>query len=317
MASTASDYLWSTIEANRASSDPFDNAITRTPSSELDKDAFLKLMIAQMQYQDPLNPMDDKQFLAQMAQFTSLEQMQNLNKAYSQQQAYSMIGKTVYADYVDPKTEEYVEVSGTVSAVTMKNGEAYLFVDGNDVPLTAVQIVGDYTSDSNQLNEMRNHSYIGKYIQALLMDAEGNVTGYVEGVVDYVKQNGSQSVLVVGNKEVFPGEVATVSDKPMLIGKRVNYATKDADGNAVLVEGAAIENVAVKDGKAYLVIGGKNIPIDKINYVMEALQYVGQQVDYSSVSGAVDSVTVKDGMTYMNVGEKEVSYSQYLESIKE
>lgn len=49
-------------------------------TSDLNKDTFLKLLITQMQNQDPLNPMEDREFIAQMAQFTSLEQMQNLNE---------------------------------------------------------------------------------------------------------------------------------------------------------------------------------------------------------------------------------------------
>ena len=49
------------------------------PNDHLGKDAFLKLMITQLRYQDPLEPMDNKDSIAQMAQFSSLEQMQNLN----------------------------------------------------------------------------------------------------------------------------------------------------------------------------------------------------------------------------------------------
>ena len=72
----------------------------------LGKDDFLKLLLTQLRYQDPTNPVDDKEFIAQLAQFSSLEQMQNLNTnlqdmMVSQQkltalaQATSMIGKIV------------------------------------------------------------------------------------------------------------------------------------------------------------------------------------------------------------------------------
>jgi flagellar basal-body rod modification protein FlgD len=80
---------------------------TSSTKSALGKDDFLKMMIAQLKHQDPLNPMDGTAFTAQLAQFSSLEQLQNINtqmtsftqqqQALGNSQAVSFIGKQVLA----------------------------------------------------------------------------------------------------------------------------------------------------------------------------------------------------------------------------
>ncbi|MCK6445882.1 MAG: flagellar hook capping protein [Planctomycetes bacterium] len=120
--------------------------------SKLDKDAFMKLLVNQMKNQDPMQPADNTQMIAQLAQFSSLEQMQSLNDnivglAVLQQQnallsqltsASSLIGENIR--YVDPATE--TEQWGTVSAVKIVDGLASLSIDGKDVPLANVAEVG-------------------------------------------------------------------------------------------------------------------------------------------------------------------------------
>ena len=68
----------------------------------LDKDDFLKILVTQLSHQDPTQPMEDREFIAQMAQFSTLEQMTNLNREFSQvmklmaaSQAVNLLGKTV------------------------------------------------------------------------------------------------------------------------------------------------------------------------------------------------------------------------------
>ncbi len=96
----------------------------------LDKDDFLKILITQLTHQDPTEPMKDTEFVAQMAQFSTLEQMSNMNaemakvfNLINRSQAMTMLGRKVEI------TEGNVEITGIVEKVT--GGEyPQLFVDG-------------------------------------------------------------------------------------------------------------------------------------------------------------------------------------------
>ncbi|MFI3257837.1 MAG: flagellar hook assembly protein FlgD [Spirochaetales bacterium] len=91
----------------------------RTASQELGKDDFLSLLITQLANQDPLSPMENTEFIAQMAQFSSLEQMTNMSTSFSQlanmlnsSEAMGVIGKTV-----DVSVGDNV-ITGTVESAT-------------------------------------------------------------------------------------------------------------------------------------------------------------------------------------------------------
>lgn len=97
--------------------------------SALDKDDFLMLLVTQMKYQDPLEPESNTEYVAQLAQFSSLEQMQNLNSTATNTSAYTLVGKQVrIRETSDTGVER--EVQGTVEYVKMENNKPYVSVNG-------------------------------------------------------------------------------------------------------------------------------------------------------------------------------------------
>lgn len=119
------------------------NAVTVTKtrgSSELGKEEFLQLLVCQLSNQDPLNPQSDTEFISQLAQFSSLEQMSNLNTAFANSSAYSLVGKNVI---IQPS--ESAEIRGTVDYVEIRNGKAYLSVNGESYSVDdLVQVMDNY-----------------------------------------------------------------------------------------------------------------------------------------------------------------------------
>lgn len=107
----------------------------------LGKDEFLKLLVTQLKSQDPLNPMNDTDFIAQMAQFSSLEQMQNLNNSYSLTQAIGLVGKSVVVSIKDSLTGETSLITGIVDSVYSNSGSPYVKVEDKYIPVQNVQVV--------------------------------------------------------------------------------------------------------------------------------------------------------------------------------
>lgn len=139
---------------------------TQSPAnanSIMNKDDFLKLLIAQMTHQDPTSPMDSGQFVTQMAQFTSLEQTQNMGSAIDQLVASqsdnsiadraAMIGKEI--TWTQTQTDQNGHgvsdsLSGMVSAVRIKDGKvSYVVKDGDIVDPEAITQITDTARNTN------------------------------------------------------------------------------------------------------------------------------------------------------------------------
>ena len=109
---------------------------------ELGKDAFLQLLVTQLRYQDPLNPQDNSAFIAQMAQFSALEQMQNLNDTMKQLLELQTSMKSIAPAYLGLQValcgEDGKIVEGIVSAVEFIEQQPWLVVNDKAYPLTQV-----------------------------------------------------------------------------------------------------------------------------------------------------------------------------------
>lgn len=97
-------------------------------NSSLDKDAFLQLLVAQMQYQDPLEPTSNTEYMSQLAQFSSVEELQNINETFAANRALNLAGQYVILNVPDT-AGNINQVSGLVDYVTISGGKTYFSIN--------------------------------------------------------------------------------------------------------------------------------------------------------------------------------------------
>jgi len=164
--------------------------------SELDMEAFLELLTVQLANQNPLEPMNDRDFFAQMAQLGQVQGMDQLNKQAELEQAQNLMGKEVTA--VRPMTEgntgENELVTGIVSKLNVRNGQYYVGIkeaDGGivEVQMNNIQAVSPQRSVSDYL------PLVGRQVSGTIVN--GTITTPVAGEVKGVETNDGQIVLRV------------------------------------------------------------------------------------------------------------------------
>ena len=208
--------------------------LTGASSTTLNRDDFLQLLVTQLSNQDPLNPMDGQEFAAQLAQFSSLEQLININESMIQSGeingllaqsinsgvAADLIGKTIESvgsqfsfDGSDETTFRFelsnvasdieVEIFNpagqkvrTISLSQLQSGEHNVTWDGKDSDGNDLAS-GDYTFNVKATNESGD---------------EVHATTFVSGVVDRVTYNQNGIFLWIGNTSVNMGDVRSVSE---------------------------------------------------------------------------------------------------------
>lgn len=120
--------------ANSAAQVAQDQTQTNNTGNSLGKNEFLELLLTQLKNQDPLEPMENKEFIAQMAQFSSLEQMQNMNASMEKflqresiSQAASLVGKTIEKTAESGEEDEIIK--GEVARVNFEAGDTYVVLE--------------------------------------------------------------------------------------------------------------------------------------------------------------------------------------------
>lgn len=184
-----------------------------SPKNTLGKDAFLQLLVAQMKFQDPLNPSSNTEYVAQLATFSQLEQMQNLNTMAANTQAFSLVGKNVIVK-TKSDTGSINYISGRVDFVNISNGKARISVNGK---LYSIDDLDSVIDDTYILEQGRPR--IDKKAE-LVYDAENPADLSFEV---YLGDGDSKAdnVAVIVDKTLLDPSVVTIKDNKIIIDKSV------------------------------------------------------------------------------------------------
>jgi flagellar basal-body rod modification protein FlgD len=192
---------------------------------ELDMETFMRLLVVQLVNQNPLEPMNDRDFFAQMAQLGQVEGLDNLQSSSDMAQATGFIGKTVTA--VRPTTSGGAFndplVYGVVTGVVVKNGDQMLVIreatGGNvEVKLGAIQSVQYENNLQASLDSSQAVTLIGKNVKALNAehDPENPDDDFIEGTVERISFQNAPNIVGIRTaagelKYVMLGAVAEVN----------------------------------------------------------------------------------------------------------
>lgn len=122
----------------------------KSSNSSLDKSAFLNLLVAEMKYQDPLNPSSNTDYVAQLATFSQVESMQNMQLTYQQQQGAGLIGKPVIMK-TETSSGETGYICGRVDYMITEKDKVYLSINGKNY-------------DIDDLDTVLEEEYYKKYV---------------------------------------------------------------------------------------------------------------------------------------------------------
>ena len=215
------------IDSILSTQSSFDTVSSAEKAKSLGKDDFLNLLVKQLQYQDPLNPVENADFTAQLAQFTSLETLSNIDEniaslgvlqsSINNINAVSFIGKSVeaqgnIANYSGSDVAIDFELDSPASEVTIKiydsDGQLVRTMEKENVAAGDAQYVWDGKDDEGDTVSEGRYRFV---INAV--DYEGasvETTTYTTGQVTGVRYEGGITYLIIGDKEVNVADIRKI-----------------------------------------------------------------------------------------------------------
>ncbi len=269
------------IESTKSKQD----AAARKTGGELGKNDFLNLLVTQLRYQDPLKPVDDKEFIAQMAQFSSLEQMQNMNGSMTKSQAFTLIGKVITATTTDDKTLEVNSLQGTVTSVKMKDGKTFVVVNNKDVDVDSITQVDDALSNSyTNLSDYSN--LLGYKVKGAVYDSSNGNVIYLSGNVKQIQRGANEDYAVMDgvNTEIAEVTGSTAVDPNYLknyleqkvngtteADKQVKVTIKDSATGAKVPVTATLKSYSIDEntGKVTAVLDNMYISVYSVSNIQK------------------------------------------------
>lgn len=185
------------------------NSINRniTSSNQLGKDQFLKMLVTQLQYQDPMSPQSNESFIAQLAQFSALESQQNQQKTLEGAQAFSLIGKTV--EKVDVLTQAVTQ--GVVGGVKVVSGKYTLLLDKADTSsILKTDVVSAFNAAGKSYEQYKSALFTATSLSSDKLVWSSNITSETDFATTLGYSNATQLPAALHGLygKAYPTEVA-------------------------------------------------------------------------------------------------------------
>jgi flagellar basal-body rod modification protein FlgD len=210
------------------------NPIAAEAQRTLGKDDFLKLLITKLTHQDPLSPMDDEAFVAQLAQFSSLEQLQNVNNS---------LEESLNWDYLQMQTINNTMATGLIGR-EVKASYSGVYLDANNRPTISFS-----SSEYAQKVNVQICDSTGAVIRTL---ADSEVPPGANRIVwDGLDQNGQRM-----GEGYYTIKVSAVN------------AAGETFTPSTFLQGK-VNGITYRDGAAFLQVDGMEIPLSEINSITE------------------------------------------------